>query len=153
MFQSMMKDSLASLSAKTNNIQASFSVGADIEQLPSTTDHLGSGSSYDEATIPNYMASHQMLTPVDFVQPINDFIASSDVVLYPNFYPTSFDQIIDYGQEQATDAITGLVDGVNSGIDWAQGVASDPVGTANDCLLYTSPSPRDLSTSRMPSSA
>ena len=26
-------------------------------------------------------------------------------------------------------------------------------GTFNDCLLYTSPSPRDLSTSRMPSSA
>ena len=25
--------------------------------------------------------------------------------------------------------------------------------TSNDCLLYTSPSPRDLSTSRMPSSA
>ena len=25
--------------------------------------------------------------------------------------------------------------------------------TYNDCLLYTSPSPRDLSTSRMPSSA
>ena len=30
----------------------------------------------------------------------------------------------------------------------------DPViGEANSCLLYTSPSPRDLSTSRMPSSA
>ena len=27
------------------------------------------------------------------------------------------------------------------------------IGGANDCLLYTSPSPRDLSTSRMPSSA
>ena len=26
-------------------------------------------------------------------------------------------------------------------------------GPANTCLLYTSPSPRDLSTSRMPSSA
>ena len=26
-------------------------------------------------------------------------------------------------------------------------------GTQNICLLYTSPSPRDLSTSRMPSSA
>ena len=26
-------------------------------------------------------------------------------------------------------------------------------GLSNDCLLYTSPSPRDLSTSRMPSSA
>ena len=28
-----------------------------------------------------------------------------------------------------------------------------PVGLAPGCLLYTSPSPRDLSTSRMPSSA
>ena len=27
------------------------------------------------------------------------------------------------------------------------------IPTINDCLLYTSPSPRDLSTSRMPSSA
>ena len=43
------------------------------------------------------------------------------------------------------------------------GVTSDVVGLVNDdgvpfvtvkvCLLYTSPSPRDLSTSRMPSSA
>ena len=30
---------------------------------------------------------------------------------------------------------------------------SDFVGTYDSCLLYTSPSPRDLSTSRMPSSA
>ena len=30
---------------------------------------------------------------------------------------------------------------------------SDSVENANNCLLYTSPSPRDLSTSRMPSSA
>ena len=28
-----------------------------------------------------------------------------------------------------------------------------PIDTADTCLLYTSPSPRDLSTSRMPSSA
>ena len=28
-----------------------------------------------------------------------------------------------------------------------------PAGQNSDCLLYTSPSPRDLSTSRMPSSA
>ena len=32
-------------------------------------------------------------------------------------------------------------------------VASDTGGHYRDCLLYTSPSPRDLSTSRMPSSA
>ena len=30
---------------------------------------------------------------------------------------------------------------------------SDAMGSRNSCLLYTSPSPRDLSTSRMPSSA
>ena len=30
---------------------------------------------------------------------------------------------------------------------------NDPNGTGKSCLLYTSPSPRDLSTSRMPSSA
>ena len=29
----------------------------------------------------------------------------------------------------------------------------DTIGLVNDCLLYTSPSPRDISGSRMPSSA
>ena len=33
------------------------------------------------------------------------------------------------------------------------GTLGKDVMTARDCLLYTSPSPRDLSTSRMPSSA
>ena len=33
------------------------------------------------------------------------------------------------------------------------GDSSDVIQEAIDCLLYTSPSPRDLSTSRMPSSA
>ena len=32
-------------------------------------------------------------------------------------------------------------------------LAGDKVESINCCLLYTSPSPRDLSTSRMPSSA
>ena len=35
----------------------------------------------------------------------------------------------------------------------AQGQASDIEIQANDCLLYTSPSPRDATLSRMPSSA
>ena len=38
----------------------------------------------------------------------------------------------------------------NNGVDK---VALKPVAKAYHCLLYTSPSPRDLSTSRMPSSA
>ena len=38
---------------------------------------------------------------------------------------------------------------IDAGLTDAQG----KVGRVNSCLLYTSPSPRDLSTSRMPSSA
>ena len=34
-----------------------------------------------------------------------------------------------------------------------EGVFLEDLGQIIDCLLYTSPSPRDLSTSRMPSSA
>ena len=37
--------------------------------------------------------------------------------------------------------------------DWAIGIGISPGNQEDDCLLYTSPSPRDLSTSRMPSSA
>ena len=41
-----------------------------------------------------------------------------------------------------------------NGLSSAQLAANHPVsGGTYDCLLYTSPSPRDLSTSRMPSSA
>ena len=35
----------------------------------------------------------------------------------------------------------------------AAAVSEEDEGRQNPCLLYTSPSPRDLSTSRMPSSA
>ena len=38
-------------------------------------------------------------------------------------------------------------------VDGLGGVAARVFAVAGDCLLYTSPSPRDLSTSRMPSSA
>ena len=38
-------------------------------------------------------------------------------------------------------------------LDLPTTILTDAVDYLNDCLLYTSPSPRDLSTSRMPSSA
>ena len=48
-------------------------------------------------------------------------------------------------------SITGLsVGGLGSGVVNTATLAD---GAASGCLLYTSPSPRDLSTSRMPSSA
>ena len=54
-----------------------------------------------------------------------------------------------------TDAGMVIVDGGPVGvapkmIDHLRGITDAPV---HACLLYTSPSPRDLSTSRMPSSA
>ena len=45
------------------------------------------------------------------------------------------------------------------GYDWSKPfrksarIVGDVIGKYHPCLLYTSPSPRDLSTSRMPSSA
>ena len=47
---------------------------------------------------------------------------------------------------------------LNEGFDYLEKIFTfdnyeKAVAFSNDCLLYTSPSPRDLSTSRMPSSA
>ena len=43
--------------------------------------------------------------------------------------------------------------GIEDGGIHSADIAADAVTSAKICLLYTSPSPRDLSTSRMPSSA
>ena len=46
------------------------------------------------------------------------------------------------------------VDGMRQGVhDHFDSLAHDNSAQHTNCLLYTSPSPRDLSTSRMPSSA
>ena len=42
---------------------------------------------------------------------------------------------------------------IASAVSWAKTQSSNAEQQVIDCLLYTSPSPRDLSTSRMPSSA
>ena len=47
---------------------------------------------------------------------------------------------------------TGLIDGVTTNPTLIKKSGQDPEEVYS-CLLYTSPSPRDLSTSRMPSSA
>ena len=49
----------------------------------------------------------------------------------------------------------GAVDEAQAAIGFARAAVSDPElnELLTTCLLYTSPSPRDLSTSRMPSSA
>ena len=52
--------------------------------------------------------------------------------------------------QQATIPLVTTTPNANGGSDYALGIQILLVMT---CLLYTSPSPRDLSTSRMPSSA
>ena len=47
----------------------------------------------------------------------------------------------------------GLVTAVKEAVDAQVSKAAQTALKTNNCLLYTSPSPRDLSTSRMPSSA
>ena len=56
------------------------------------------------------------------------------------------------GSYEYADAI--IPDGsITTGSTWPCAPAAIPNGSLMTCLLYTSPSPRDLSTSRMPSSA
>ena len=66
----------------------------------------------------------------------------------------------DDGIPNANETDTGTYnDSSDTGTDpWnpdtdGDGICDGPFAVYNDCLLYTSPSPRDLSTSRMPSSA
>ena len=61
--------------------------------------------------------------------------------------------LIDY--YNLTFSVQKIEDGIKkpNNIFWIAFVNRLPVGYAKLCLLYTSPSPRDLSTSRMPSSA
>ena len=49
--------------------------------------------------------------------------------------------------------LTGLIPGFHVNNVALIALSLSPVAVAIGCLLYTSPSPRDLSTSRMPSSA
>ena len=80
---------------------------------------------------------------VEFIPPANLPVSSTQTS--PNDDDVDGD---DNGIQQDTDG-DGLTDGVISSPVITLMPGTEPTG----CLLYTSPSPRDLSTSRMPSSA
>ena len=81
----------------------------------------------------------------------NDLIEKTTILLFPG------DHIIDnrpgFGIKVVGNAATAVApDG--SGTNGAESSATETLSlNLTSCLLYTSPSPRDLSTSRMPSSA
>ena len=63
--------------------------------------------------------------------------------------PTSREGLIDYAKRQLGFPVLEI----NVADEQFQDLLDDAIQIYQDCLLYTSPSPRDLSTSRMPSSA
>ena len=84
-----------------------------------------------------------------------EFITNEELV-------QSFNQfVVNYNEENKNQIDSGVIDALvpsstefikkASGIE--QRYVQDKEGILDICLLYTSPSPRDLSTSRMPSSA
>ena len=59
----------------------------------------------------------------------------------------------DKGEDTEVDAVTGLPVSFSGVFNTRVTDTNVPTVLSKLCLLYTSPSPRDLSTSRMPSSA
>ena len=60
---------------------------------------------------------------------------------------------INFDVTNITDPLIRLNSGESGSADKDVGWINERGSDQNSCLLYTSPSPRDLSTSRMPSSA
>ena len=118
--------------------------------ITSTTAGVTDGSTTNDATIALTFTSSEATT--DFAEAditvsggaLSAFSATSSTVYTATFTPTaSGATTIDVGGSTFTDAV-GNNNTAATQFNWTYD------GT---CLLYTSPSPRDLSTSRMPSSA
>ena len=80
------------------------------------------------------------LSPIDALAGVVALAALAGVVWSPKL-------------SNAVAKATGAVKPVQVSVDVVRLYSADPEQLLNSCLLYTSPSPRDLSTSRMPSSA
>ena len=100
----------------------------------------------------------------DYEVPLRDIrFVRNEVLDFPGFYATlpqadiaTTDVIYPVLEEMAKFCEEQLVplyrSGDEEGCEWSDGEVSTPKGF-KDCLLYTSPSPRDGLLSRMPSSA
>ena len=83
---------------------------------------------------------------------VKRFTQNGQIQIYQSSYRGSYTSII---RDSLRNAALGrkvlLIQFMKGGVN--QGVDNPEKLCGNFCLLYTSPSPRDLSTSRMPSSA
>ena len=65
-------------------------------------------------------------------------------------------RVLPVDDERLLRELDDRIDGLEADLEYvaeARAAAAADGGSVASCLLYTSPSPRDLSTSRMPSSA
>ena len=94
------------------------------------------------------MAYHIFATNRHDQDYINRFVQGMDAGTMPDWAQ---------GQENFRDYIEGKADGIAKTPEWAAEICGVPaeniIKLAEICLLYTSPSPRDRTRSRMPSSA
>ena len=82
----------------------------------------------------------------------NDVVGLQDLYLQLDISNSTFDTVVDSISSGLDPSASTYI----SSSSYANGALvreTGDLGTVNTCLLYTSPSPRDLSTSRMPSSA
>ena len=113
-------------------------------QTPLRSDALGNcsntigGTTYTNLCDNNVRGSGKDLNSKQHMTSFTIGLGVSGTIKYESDYESA--------AKDADASTNQYYDVVNGTVNW-------PTVTVNSCLLYTSPSPRDLSTSRMPSSA
>ena len=114
--------------------------------------NVGSGKtvtitpSYSGADVSNYSVTNQSSTTANITAKA---LTVSGITASSKTYDGSTSATLN----TSSVAYSGLVNGDTLIGSYTGAFNNANVGTGKTCLLYTSPSPRDLSTSRMPSSA
>ena len=148
---SNIKEAMVAASALANPGRTSTSEG-DVQvadaieaQLHIFTD--GGFANVDEIGLGNLQASYHPVGGLSVPDNIGitQFAVSNDINLSGKMF--AFAQLVNTGEQDVNTSVSLYVNDELADADNTISI------NAEDCLLYTSPSPRDLSTSRMPSSA
>ena len=125
------------------------SLRSAVEQLVNTLGSQPQRRSEPQHTKPAKPAEQQRRKPVTLM----DVLRERKVQLLSEIRVRNPDRFVERARELGAVVIEGARDtAIVDPVFWSE-FRERVRGLPRDCLLYTSPSPRDLSTSRMPSSA